>query len=293
MRKRMCVALFAVAALAAPAWAQPDTPSPAPIETGPANFVSLDRTDDRSLIGVSTGVTVFDDSADMSPSLRFDLHGRYRVSREFGLYATIPLAIADPPSGPATALGNLDLGGTYIIADGRFPIFIRAGLVLPTAPEASSFAQGAIVPGRYSDLGVYFPGTTSLRLSASAMYRNGRVFLRGDVGMDLPLKQPEVINENLSVPPAFRGNLGLGVDWGKFVGTVELVNLLIGGNLGGSPSFQHMLTISAQLRLAKLEPFLAVSIPANESLRDAVDAHVMLGLQVPLDKLSQTPDSGQ
>src|SRR5689334_17231486 len=107
-----------------------------------AHFVTIDRQDETSRVGVEGSKLLL--SSGQTTQLRFDVHGQWLdPGSGAGVYLSAPVSYAsagDSESGRQTALGDIELGGTYLprVMESNVAIVVHAGLTLPTQDEPSS-----------------------------------------------------------------------------------------------------------------------------------------------------------
>lgn len=251
----------------------PEKPPPAP------SFITLDRNDGRSAIGASMGLSM--GQSDAPPAMRMDFYGRVKFGRDLGLFTAIPVSVADVPGAASNiGIGNLEIGSYYLWDRGNVPFLIRSSMVFATADIAKSAVHARATPARFSDVVTSVPGVSSLRLSASMFYRHEQLFLRGDVGVDLPLWQEEVGD----VPAVVRVNAGAGIDMGRFIATAELSNIMWLDNLDARDFFWPTFALGVQTRTASVEPYVAMVFPLNGGVRETVSFSAIVGVQMPLGR---------
>lgn len=196
-------------------------------------FASLDRMSPRTNFGADLGFAYYrgDDDALLGDidilTLRLDLHGQFVAANGFGGYASLPVTRAMVEDvEDVTGVGNLDVGGFGVFDTGPTTTIIgRFGVFLPTADEDGDGAAANLLglPARVTDFYGAAPDVTTLRLSASPTYRSGNGFFRADIGLDLPIDEPEGTEQD----PALRVNAGGGIDTGstRLMGELALVDV--------------------------------------------------------------------
>ena len=265
---RAPIGLVVAAALA---WGGPASAQTRFIDPGTQpGFVTLDRMDGVSRVGVQLGLDKLDD-VDLSEAfgLRTELYGQVLLAgRRAGFYGQLPFSmlILDGAE-DRQALGNLELGGLYVVRrPGRADVVFRGGLALPTADDgpdgiASLFTLGE----RLTDYPGVTPDTTWLRLSCSPILRSGNVFLRGDLGFDLPFADDGGDDDLMAHLSG-----GLGLLTGTLVFTAELVNMgKVDGDGELSDRFAHTLAVSLRSAGRNQIHFGAV-FPLDEDARGDV-----------------------
>lgn len=163
------------------------TPAPAP---APAPSYSV-------LPGVlSTAIgTTFDGRVDYtsfredgSPSIfALNLHVQHVLPMGVGGYFSLPIAHARGDSDSESALGNLQLGGFYVIRGGNFDVYVRGGLALKQT--ATDEELGFLVP-----LANYVPrpheafasgfGASWARFGAGMRLTSDSLVIGGSTGLD-------------------------------------------------------------------------------------------------------------
>lgn len=219
-----------------------------------AQFVSMDRMRDASLIGARLDLTRHDNDASLY--VRNEIYAQL-VSQLMGFYGHVALnhwlstddgAPGSPTHGETrSSLGNVEIGGFLTRRNAGNNVVLRVGIVLPTARDEDGigrFTMARNAWGRLTDLLTAVPEVTALRLSASPYVRGGAVFFRADAGLDLVLPS----GGTLELRP--RGNLGVGWDTGLLIFTGEVVNAMRIEEFPG-PLFLHALTFSAQHGILK------------------------------------------
>src|SRR5687767_4973336 len=85
------------------------------------DMATLDRGDGISKLGLDLGFTSLD-TPSLDAALRIEIAGQYVTYSGFGIYGAFPIAKSfgdddapDPLPHPTTAIGNLELGGLYVI----------------------------------------------------------------------------------------------------------------------------------------------------------------------------------
>ncbi len=247
-----------------------------------SSFSTTDRQSDDSLIGADIGIGFMDPVPfDDDQSLRLDFHGQYLFDDRAGIYGMIPFSrlFSDTLDG-SLALGNLEAGGYYIAPAGDLDLVLRGGLVLPTADGnlSARLTNGIAAGVRITDIALAYHDTTWLRLGASPLLRSGDVFVRTDLGLDVPLRT------DAGADPLFRINVGGGVDLDPVSLLAELALVL---NADAAPGIGDDNLISGALTARfhgeQIQPGLSLVIPIDDSLRDVHDLGLVFSFQVHLD----------
>jgi hypothetical protein len=249
------------AALAVPAVANP----PATEAATEADFALVDHTDDDSKLNIEVA-TIFPTDPDAEGVLiRPNIHGQFIAPNGFGAYGAF--AMSKLSSGGDWATGSLELGGLFHRAlTPNVDLGIRAGVILPTAKGGGSALMHLLstLVVRPSDLATVSPDTTWLRLCIAPTYRNGPLFLRADVGVDLAVANGE------EVDPMGHVNVGAGVGNSKFSATAEMqtvfATLLDKGDFGAF----HTAGLSGRYHGKMVSPFVLVSTPIDDLFRGDV-----------------------
>lgn len=252
-----------------------------PAQSSVPTFATLDRQDGSSHFDASLAYSVLNDATDVF-NLRLNLHAQYVTPGGAGGYISLPYAYSYDSEGEG-ALGNLDLGGIYAIPQGPTTFIFRGGLMVATADDNFLGITTNLATGfdRLTDFASVFPETQWLRLSTSATHQlsaagsNQGLYVRADIGLDVPIDTPE----GADIDPLWRLNLGLGYQ----LPTVAIAGELV--NIGSTDDFGdplHTLAVSARGTVGKLAPFGAVIVPVDSDGQDVVNVVVMGGLQVPI-----------
>jgi len=238
-----------------PPWSPGDsTAAPAPITSDIApTFMTLDRMDTSSRVGLQVGFTKVDD-IDLSDGLfmRFNPYGQYVFpGKQAGIYGQLPLSHGFVSNAAdATLWGNLEMGGFYMPWQNN-ELILRAGLIAATATDPENIGGiltfTATAYERFTDFLLIAPNYTAGRLSASTIQRMDDFFFRADGGFDLVIDRPG----GATGPTVFfRANFAGGYRVPDTVDlTVELVNLaFVNGDVDGgiTSRFNHTLALSAR-----------------------------------------------
>jgi hypothetical protein len=180
--------------MASPQPAQPAQPAPVaqPGPAGPSQSVL------PGVLSTSVGATL-DGRIDYvhlqfgegsSPTLfAINLHGQYIAPIGVGGYVSLPIAYVSESSSSDTYLGNLELGGLYVIRSGNTDAYLRAGLSLDqTSSEdgegiANPFANLVPLPAQAYTTGL---GTSWLRGGGGVRLTSGSLVVGGSGGIDYP-----------------------------------------------------------------------------------------------------------
>lgn len=206
-----------------------------------AQFATLDRQDTGTEVGATFDyLFVNHDREPGTSAFRFDLFGQFvDPGSGFGGYLQLPIThdsvnVNVPPfqiRGSATGVGDLELGGIYVVRarrpDTRF--VLHAGLTLPTNPSANDEAFASELGGlaRITDLAQVIPNGTTLRVGFSPIWHRGNLVARIDLGLDLNLA---IASGRNTLPPLLKLNGGLGFENEAFSIMGELTNTFITGD---------------------------------------------------------------
>jgi hypothetical protein len=256
--------------------------APAALAQRAPDTATIDRGDGISKIGVDLGL-VFLEPPPYDGALRIELYGQYVTDMGLGFYGALPLSASfgDDDTAPDVedhddaAVGNLDLGLLYVLDGPTLSWVFRGGVGVPTAsddPDEVLTNYAAVWP-RLTDAALAHPDATYIRLALSPLYHADKLFLRADLGFDLG------IDDNDSADELVRLNVAGGIDLGAVALSLELATLATLDD--DDETFLHTLAVTARFMTKKLEPFLAVGAPLDESAREGVDLFVSGGIQVP------------
>lgn len=254
------------------------------------DMATLDRGDGISRLGLDFGAAFPDDSIEgFDAALRFDFFGQLISRQGLGVYGSLPISILVGEGDNETALGNIEVGGLYVIDSPAVSYVFRAGLALPTADDDGlGFAANVLASwSRLTDLSQAIPNATYLRLGFSPLYHANRVFLRADLGVDLAVQDDDQLEiagvvfgfdaENL-----FRINVGGGIDLGSVALMAELVNVASTSSLDDDDDndFLNTFALSARFMGGSLQPYFTFGVPLDDLGRDVIDFFLGAGLQV-------------
>jgi len=275
--KRALMTAAVLAALAAPASAQrsPD-------------FATLDRGDGISHIGLDVAWVNLDPPLPAAPYdwvFHVELHGQYVLHSGLGFYLALPFAKSsgDPDEGEregTAALGDFDVGGLYTISGPQLSLVFRLGLVIPTASEDdgdfSTNYWGQMF--RLTDIAMVNPDAWYARLAFSPLYHASSLFLRLDLGVDIPFAE-----DNYRADPIGRLNLGAGFDFGVAALMLELDNIIDidddDEDPDGDDDVFSEVAVTARFMGETLQPYLSVGTPIDDGVRDVVDFFIAGGIQ--------------
>jgi hypothetical protein len=242
------------------------------------DFATLDRTDGFSKFGLDVGFLKID-RADISSVLRLEPYGQLVSQQGLGAYLALPLArsFGDVDEG---ALGNLDLGGLYVISGADISFAFRLGLVVPTASEgAVDFVVNSLATHyRLTDISLTNPDAWYARLAFSPLIHTRSLFLRFDLGADIPFAE-----DDFRADPILRLNVGGGVDLGLAALMLELVTIADVDDDDDDPDQDedlfHTIAVTARFMHSTLQPFVTVGTPIDDQIRESVDFFIGFGIQ--------------
>lgn len=203
---------------------------------------------------------------------RAEVHGQLYMN-DWGAYLSLPMARSMSSLDGAslnTALGNLELGGFHNMTMKWMDLILRFGAVVPTADrDVKAFGTSALANyGRVTDHINVQPGIIGVRASASPVLDWGVIFLKADVGVDMVFgvgDEPTVDR----FQSYFRGNIGLGANFGIVSIAVESVNLvtmadskLMFGSRQRGQSI-HAITGGLWAHLGWIHPYVSFSAPVD------------------------------
>jgi hypothetical protein len=247
-------------------------------ELATRTLATMDRVGADSQVGLDVAYTSFGDDEmflDGLTTLRFDLHGRYVHSNGFGFAAALPLTRASEDDESETAIGNLSIAGLYAARRGSAELFVRAGVVLPTADDETGGVNLLGGYGRLGDVMTGVPEATTLQLSASPQVTHRAFFARADLGVDVVIDKPEEVGD---FGPFAHLSGAVGVDTGPVDLAVELVNEFNLGDEGEDDPNIHTLGFTACYSEAPVRPHLGVALPVGDTLGNFVDFIVLGGV---------------
>ena len=253
--------------------------------------LTMDRHTPTSTVAIDFGYEQWDEPPTVNDIKVFGLTigGHYVSPSGFGGYLAVPLSYVSIDSllfdDSELSIGNIEAGFQYAKwFRGDTALVFHAGLALPTADDdgAGSFQAYASVP-RYGDLVQRWPDSTWLRVGLSPMGRQGKLFWRADLGIDLAIDDD---NNAGDIAPVFRVNLGGGVDLGGAQLLGELVTDVIDSN-GGDDS-ASTLTLGARFASGNLRPGVGLLFPLgfenqNGQQNEYLDFALILSLAVHLE----------
>lgn len=278
--------LLVVAGLTIPRIAAADAVVPADAAHSPG-FVQIDRYDGTSVAGADVTFVKIDDSVtDDVTLLRFQLGGRFLDKASgFGGYVNLPITYASGNDDSTTGIGNIEVGGLMLtkLGDESTRLVLHGGITIPSAngtDDDGSFANAFGSLARPQDVYLAAPKGTTLRFGASPLYRNGNVFGRVDLGIDINL-DADGSGDN---DPIVHLNAGVGVDLGNVALMGELSNVYIFSDGDGDLADRliNVMALSARFDAGTVFPYVSLMIPLDDNSSTAVDLAVTAGLEAKL-----------
>lgn len=245
------------------------------------DMATLDRGDGISKFGVDAAFSSID-TPFYDAALRFEVYGQHVTNSGFGVYGAFPFARSFGDSAnpllpdPTTAIGNLELGGLYVITNSPTLSWVfRLGVALPTASDdgdgiATNFYS---MWPRLTDTALAVPDAYYVRFGISPLIHVDNVFLRFDLGFDLGSDDNDGADELL------RLNMGAGVDLDVVALSLELVNLYSFDDFDEDDEWVHTLAFTMRFMGEQLQPFLSLGAPVDDS-RDSIRFFIAGGIQV-------------
>lgn len=233
------------------------------------DLATLDRGDGISKFGMDLAFSSID-TPFYDAALRFELHGQHVTHSGFGIYGAFPISHSfgdapEPMPQPATSIGNLDVGGLFVITNSPTLSWVfRLGVALPTASDGRDGATTnafAMWP-RLTDAALAVPDAWYVRFGFSPLIHVNRLFLQFDLGFDLGTNDDDA-DELLRV------NAGGGIDLGVVALSLELVNLYSFDDFDDDDDWVHTLAFTLRFMGEKWQPFLSLGAPIDDS-RDAI-----------------------
>ena len=283
MHHRLAFAIALPAALAASSWLA----GSARAQQRMPDMATLDRGDGITRLGLDFGAVFTDDDiVGIDAALRFDVFGQFVAYSGLGLYGSLPISVLVAEGDNDSALGNLEVGGLYVIDSPTMSFVFRGGVALPTSADDDIEEILANLLGTWSrltDVAQAVPNATYVRLAFSPVYHDGGLFLRADVGVDLEVKEHE---NTIAVAPGddpdnlVRVNVGGGIDLGTVAVMAELVNLASSSSYESDDDLIHTFAVSARFMGQSLQPYFTFGLPLDDSSRQLIDFFVGAGLQI-------------
>jgi hypothetical protein len=241
---------------------------------------TMDRGDGVTRIGFDFGLTLADKPpAPYDAALRVEAYGQYVTNSGLGIYGSLPVAHSFGGDGPpmpddATALGNVELGGLYVLSGDSLSWVFRGGVALPTASDSVDGVPTNAVPTppRLTDTALARPDALYLRFGTTPLVHANKLFLQADLGADVGIG----IGDGSKPDHFLRFNLGGGID----LGFLELVNLAQIDDDDDNEQFVHALSFTMRFMGKALQPVIAVGSPLDDSGRAQVKLYAAVGIQI-------------
>jgi len=237
--------------------------------TATAQYTTMDRMDAGKFAELHFDLILPD--GDDGNVLRTDIYGQITFGST-GVYFNMPFTQSFPDGADGdSVIGDLELGGFFVIDLPALGLVARAGLLLPTASDATLgelFTNIAGASGRITDLANIGPNHLTLRLSGSPYFDFGLAFARGDLGLDFLVPT----GDKGDVEAFLRVNLAAGIGLPLISLAVELANI---GNITSDDGdigdrFIHTLGITATLNAPFVHPYVGFVTPLDEGARGEV-----------------------
>lgn len=265
--KLVCGAVVLSSLVAIPALAQ-EGPPPVSPTVEPVRFPFLPADGLASEIDLQIGVHQADfldgdSGADDGSLTHYRLGGQYVSPDGFGGFFAFSGARAGEGDDEEWGASNLEVGGLYRgdnLGGGNAAVTFRVGLVLPTADEDDDDGQliNTITLLRYrpSDLITAPPDMTSARIAVAPTWRTGDFFLRGDLGVDLVIDQPD---ESSEIDPIYHLDVAAGVRKDRISGALGIST--VGSTGDEDEGHFHAFTVGGQYDAGPVTPHLSVAVP--------------------------------
>jgi hypothetical protein len=245
------------------------------------DMATLDRGDGISKFGLDGAFSSID-TPYYDAALRFEVYGQYVTHSGFGVYGAFPFAHSfgneddnpDTLPNPATAIGNLELGGLFVITNNpRLSWVFRLGVALPTASDdRDGFATNSLASWRITDFALAVP-EWYVRFGVSPLIHVNHVFFRADLGLDIGLD-----DDDSNAPELLRFNVGGGIDLGVVALSLELANIYNLDDFAEDDDWANTLAFTVRFMGEQLQPFLSLGTPIDNS-RDAIPFFFAAGIQ--------------
>ena len=245
---------------------------------------TMDRGDGITRIGFDFGLTLPDKPpAPYDAALRVEAYGQYVANSGLGIYGSLPVAHSFGGDGPpmpddATALGNVELGGLYVLSGDSLSWVFRGGVALPTASDSVDGVPTNTVatPPRLTDIALARPDALYLRFGTTPLVHANKMFFQADLGADFGIG----IGDGSKPDHFLRFNLGGGIDLGFLALGLELVNLAQIDDDDDNEQFVHALSFTIRFMGKALQPVIAVGSPLDDSGRAQVKLYAAVGIQI-------------
>jgi hypothetical protein len=238
-------------------------------EPAAAAFATMDDTGDGSKLDAELGLGFASGEDSDDVAARLDLHGQFVAAHGFGAYVGVAATsyVSDQANQSFDSVGNFQLGAMHRTRLApAVDVGVRAGFILPTGSGDRDIVghQVGTVILRPSDAATAVPDSTWLRLGVSPTYRAGSLFVRADLGVDLPMASG---GDEMDLDVIGRGNLGVGFVQGGFAASAELQNVAAFDDEDGGSDWIHTAALSMRGVGRTFSPFFTVSSPLDDGLR--------------------------
>jgi hypothetical protein len=260
--------------------------TPAAAQRAP-DFATLDRGDGYSKVGLDLAWISLDDPTNYDSALHLGVYGQFVSFSGLGAYLALPLSRSfgdgaeEGEADGGGALGDFDLGGLYVISGADLSFVFRLGVVVPTASEdpgdfGTNFWGQQF---RLTDIAMVNPDAWYARLSFSPLIHLSSLYLRGDLGVDIPFAE-----DDYRADPIGRLNVGGGVDLGVAAVGLELATIFEADDDDedlddDDEDFYSTAAVTARFMGATLQPYLSLGMPLNEWLRERAPFFIAFGIQ--------------
>jgi len=242
-----------------------------PLVVDPAHFVTIDRQDEVSRIGVEASVLVPDQytNTPADVAVRLDVHGQYVATNGFGFYGSLPAGYANNISW-GVGVGDAELGLLYVVHAGDAVTLVpHASIVLETGPSTAGpiAALQVASPSRMSDV---FEGSRlgeGFRAGLSPLVRAGNVFARVDLDV---YKMRDATFAYV--------NAGVGVTFGRLAVMAESTNYAYLSDFYLVDSG----ALSVRWGGARVAPYGALVFGLDDGARAEMDVAVTAGADIAL-----------
>jgi hypothetical protein len=242
-----------------------------PLVVDPAHFVTLDRQDEVSRIGVEASVLVPDQytNTPADVAVRLDVHGEYVGGNGWGFYGSLPAGYANNISW-GIGVGDAELGLLYVAhAADWLTLVPHASIVLDTGPTSGHSVDALRVafPSRETDVFEGSRGGNGFRGGISPLVRSGNVFARLD--LDVWKNQAGTI---------VQVNAGVGAIFGRVALMAE------SSNYSYTPDIFIIDSAALAVRWddGRVAPYGALVFGLDQSARAEMDEAITAGAEIAL-----------
>jgi hypothetical protein len=252
---------------------------PAAAAADPDHFVTIDRQDDSSRAGADVSKVFYPTNTGIVGSdiigVRVDLHAQYVTPNAVGAYVSMPIGYVSGNDVSHTAVSDAEAGAIFIpqLAASHLKLVLHAGLALPTLSkdaDAAATSRLTVWP-RITDYYQTIPEGLTLRFGCSPIVRDGRLFFRGDIGVDATLSA----DQGADVTNGLRLNAGVGVDLGLAAVMLESTNIRVGGK---DTVWLDTAALSARFDGGPVSPYAALVFGVDHDAHSFMHEAITLGL---------------